>query len=81
MINDKKHDDKKKNSIFTGSIRIIKIENFMKEKGMTESEFAKKCKIEVEDLHKVLDDFSCYEPIWILRIARVMGLEFEDLIY
>ena len=76
----KSYNSIKEPSIFTGSIKIKKIEDFMKERNLTESEFAKMCKIEVGDLHKVLDDFSCYEPIWILRIARAMGLRFEDLI-
>ena len=73
-------EENKETSIFTGSIKIKKIRDYMETNHLTEQEFAKKCKIEVKDLHKVLDDFSCYEPIWILRIARAMRLEFEDLI-
>ncbi len=77
----KPNDTIKKPSIFTGSIKIMKIRAFMEERGLSEEEFAKKCKLEVKELAKVLDDYSCYEPIWIVYIARAMGLKFEDLIY
>ncbi len=69
----------KKPSIFTGSVKIDKIKNYMKEKNMTECQFAQKCHIEEWQLRKILDDYSEFEPIWLLYIARAMCVEFEDL--
>lgn len=67
-------------SSFTGAVKINKIKKFMEENNLTEEEFAKKCKLEVVELQKVIDNYSCFEPIWLLRIARFMRVEFEDLI-
>lgn len=52
----------------------------MQEKNFTEEKFAQKCHLQLEELNKVLDDYSCYEPIWLLYIARAMGVEFDDLV-
>lgn len=70
----------KKPSPITGSVKINLIKEFMKQKNLTEEEFAEKCHIETKQLQKVLDDFSYFEPIWLLRIARTMGKDFSDLV-
>ena len=73
-------ENKTKHSIFTGSVKIDKIKNFMIKNNLTESAFAEKCHLQLSELQKVLDDYSCYEPIWLVYIARAMRVEFEDII-
>lgn len=70
----------RKTSLITGTIKIQLIKDFMKKKNLTRMEFAEMCKISVKDLRKVLDDYSDFEPIVLLRIARTMGLDFADLV-
>lgn len=76
----KKENIQEKPSPITGSVKIWKIKKFIKEKGITKQQFAEKCKIELNQLNKVLDDYSLFEPIWLLKIARAMGTKFEDLV-
>jgi len=61
-------------------VKINKIKRFIEEHGLTEQQFAEKCKIELKQLHKIFDDYSYFEPIWLLRIARTMGVDFSDLV-
>lgn len=70
----------RKTSLITGTIKIQLIKDFMKKKNLTRMEFAEMCKISVKDLRKVLDDYSDFEPIVLLKIARTMGLGFADLV-
>lgn len=79
-MNQEKKKNKKRKSAITGTIKIDLIKSFMEEKGLTETQFAEICGISVKELQKVLDDFSDFEPISFLRIAKRMGLEFVNLL-
>lgn len=70
----------KKKSEITGSVKINLIKEFIKQNSLTEEKFAQKCHLELSQLQKVLDDYSYFEPIWLLRIARAIGKDFSDLV-
>ena len=65
---------------FRGAVKIERIQDFMKQKDLTRDEFAKFCHIEPKELRKVLDNYSVFEPIILLKIAKAMGLEYGDLV-
>ena len=72
--------NKTNTSTITGYIKIDKIRQFMQERNLTETQFAEKCHIDKKELNKVLDNYSLFEPITLLRISRYMGIEFSDLV-
>ena len=65
---------------FKGAVKIAMIEDFMKKNNLSKEDFAKLCRIETKELRKILDDFSVFEPICLLKIARTMGVDFADLV-
>ncbi len=65
---------------FSNTIKIDLIKEYMKKKNWTEEQFAEKCHLSLKELQKVLNNHSFFEPIWILRIARTMGVDFSDLV-
>ncbi len=72
---------KDKNEItFENTIRIQKIKEYMKKHNLTEEQFAQKCHLILKELQKVLHNRSYFEPIWVLKIARTMSVDFSDLV-
>ncbi len=68
------------NISFAGTIKTEKILEFMKKHNLTEEQFAEKCKLDVKELRKILRNHSYFEPIWLLKIARTMSVDFSDLV-
>lgn len=55
---------KDKNEItFENTIKIQKIEEYMKKHNLTEEQFAQKCHLSLKELQKVLHNHSYFEPI------------------
>ena len=79
-MNTSRNQMKNNNINYQGVVKISVIKDYMRQKGLNEEDFAKKCKIELRDLKKVLSNVSAFEPICLLRIARTMGVEFSDLV-
>ena len=73
-------EEQRKPSPITGSVRINKIKVYIKEHGLTKQQFAYRCKIDLNQINKIFDDYSYFEPIWLLRIARTMRVDFSDLV-
>lgn len=75
-----KSEKDKKELSFQNTIKIDMIQEFMKKKNWTEQQFAERCHISLLELRNVLRNRCFFEPITILRISRVMGIEFADLV-
>ena len=52
----------------------------MKKHNLSEADFAKKCHLKLSQLMKILNNTEFFEPIWLLQIARAMGVEFSSLV-
>lgn len=65
---------------FENTIKIQKIEEYMKKHNLTEEQFAQKCHLTLKELQKVLHNHSYFEPIWVLKIARTMSVDFKYLV-
>ena len=64
----------KKDISFANIIKIQKIEEYMKSHNLSEKRFAEKCNLSLKELQAILQNHDFFEPIWIFKISRVMGI-------
>lgn len=61
------------------SVNIELITDYMKKHNLTISDLAKKCRIEEKEMQKVFGKSLNYPLIYILRLSRIMGVEFSKM--
>ena len=57
-----------------------KIFNFIQENNLTHKEFCKRCRVPLTVLDKIKNNDLNYNIVYLLRIARVMDIDFRVLI-
>lgn len=60
-------------------INVKLILDYMEKNRLTKEEFAKKCSVTPKEMDKILSPNTDYPIIYILRIARKIGVEFPDM--
>lgn len=57
-----------------------KIFNFIQENNLTPKEFCKRCRVPLTVLDKIKNNDLNYNIVYLLRIAKVMDIDFRVLI-
>lgn len=61
------------------SVNVELITDYMKKHNLSINDLATKCRIEEKEMQKVFGKSLNYPLIYILRLSRIMGVEFSKM--
>lgn len=60
-------------------VNVELLKNYMKEQGLSKTEFCRQCKISIEVLNKILANKDNFRIIAIFKIARKLNIQIYEL--